>query len=541
MNIELAKKTINELSKMIQNMHKVNLFMQGYGCVDGTIIGTGRSDYTTDSTTYNLSIKDKKFALIDIPGIEGDESAFEAIIKQSLERSHIIFYVNGSGKKIENETLHKIKKYMHDGTSVYALFNVHCNAKSEKVLGIDKEYTQELEEAYRKQKKIVTQTENELISFLGENYKGYVSLNGLLGFCALAFSCGNRTSIKNEQEKNLRKNQIKYLKEYNGNKNCMLDDSHIPLLMNVIEKKIVSFDSDITQENLKKLRNRMNEMMLEISNLKKMEPKKLNGFINAYNEFTDRCCGAKNDFIRMMKHLASNIVTNTFYNLMNEIFDKIEQDQGKTKLDEIRNIVEMRKYSIAEEIQQGINENIDKAKEEFMEANEDAKERLKKDFDRGQLQFDISLTADNVKIDETFAAALKYNLKDFANHASKVAGLAISGACIGTLGGGPVGTAIGTAIGAVLGVLSSIWNFFVSEKKRINNAKVKIREAIDEQIEEMSMQVNEELKRLSYEQKISDYYNSLCNYVEIQKKKVSDIKKIINNVEKEMLEIYNTI
>ena len=78
---------------MIQNMHNVNLLMQDYGCVDGTIIGTGRSDYTTDSTTYNLIVKDKKFALIDIPGIEGDESAFETIIKRSLERAHIIFYV----------------------------------------------------------------------------------------------------------------------------------------------------------------------------------------------------------------------------------------------------------------------------------------------------------------------------------------------------------------------------------------------------------------------------------------------------------------
>ena len=541
MNIELAKKIINELSKMIQNIHKVNLLMQDYGCVDGSIIGTGRSDYTTDSTTYNLSIKDKKFALIDIPGIEGDESAFEAIIKQSLERAHVIFYVNGSGKKIESETLHKIQKYMHDGTSVYALFNVHCNAKSEKNLVIDKEYTQELEEAYRKQKKIVTQTENELISFLGENYKGYVSLNGLLGFCAVAFLNVNRTSIKNEQDKNLRKNQIKYLREYNDNKDCMLEDSHIPLLMNVIEKKIDSFDSDIMQENIKKLKNRMNEMTLKISNLKREEIKKLNSFINTYNEFTNRCCDAKNDFLRTMKHLVSNTVTDVFYNLMNEIFDKIEQDQGKTKLDEIQNIVEKRKNSIVEDIQQGINEKINKAKAAFMEANEDAQERLKKDFEKGQLQFDISLTADNVKIDETFVDALKYNLKDFANHAGKVTGLAISGAGIGTLVGPGVGTSIGAAIGAVLGVLSSIWNFFVSEKKRINNAKAKIREAIDEQIEERSIQINEELKKLSYEQKISDYYNSLCEYVAEQKKIISDVKRIISNVENEMLEIYSSI
>ena len=516
--------------------------MQDYCCVDGTIIGTGRSDYTTDSTTYNLSIKDKNFALIDIPGIEGDESAFEDIIKQSLEKAHIIFYVNGSGKKIESETLQKIKKYMRDGTSVYALFNVHCKPKNERILGIDKEYRKELEETYIKQNKIIEQTEKELVPFLGDNYKGYVCLNGLLGFCALAFLYGNRTSIKNDQDKNLRKNQIKYLKEYNNDKDCMLEDSHIPLLMNVIEKKIDSFDLEIMQENVKKLRNRMNEMMLKISNLKKEETKKLNGFINAYNEFTDRCCDAKNDFIRIMKHVASNTVSNAFYELMNEIFDKIECDQGKTKPSEIQDIVEKRKDSIVKKIQQGINEKIDKATKTFIEANEDAQERLKKDFEREELLFNISLKVVKIEIDEAFFSALKYSLKDFAKHYSLTVGsLGISGAGIGTIINPGIGTAIGAAIGAVLGALSSLWNYFVSKEERINNAKVKIREAIDEQIKEVTKQINKELKKVSYEQKIGEYYNSLCNYIEIQKKKINDVKGIINNVEKEMLEIYSTI
>ena len=79
------------------------------GCVDGRIIGTGRSDYTQGSTEYNLTIGDKTFALIDIPGIEGDESKFEEIIRDSLDKAHTIFYVNGSGKKLEQATLEKVK------------------------------------------------------------------------------------------------------------------------------------------------------------------------------------------------------------------------------------------------------------------------------------------------------------------------------------------------------------------------------------------------------------------------------------------------
>ena len=239
---------------MIDKIKHVNSIAENLGCVDGTIIGTGRSDYTQGSTMYNLSIGNKGFALIDIPGIEGDESAFEDIIKQSLEHAHVIFYVNGSGKKIEQESLQKIKKYMHDGTSVWAIFNTHCKAKKERIPGIDKDYSEELKEAYSKQESIVRQTEEELVSFLGSNYKGSISLNGLLGFCSLAFDDKNNTSIRIENDKNLRRDQEKYLKEYLGNRNQMLEDSHISLLTRIIENKIGSFESDIIDENLKKLK-----------------------------------------------------------------------------------------------------------------------------------------------------------------------------------------------------------------------------------------------------------------------------------------------
>ncbi|MCQ2518147.1 MAG: hypothetical protein MJ119_05230, partial [Lachnospiraceae bacterium] len=131
MDTSLVKQLFEHLSVTLSQIDNVNCCASKIGCVDGTIIGTGRSDYTQGSTMYNLTIGDKRFALIDIPGIEGDESAFEAIIKKSLEQAHLIFYVNGSGKKIEKESLLKIKKYMQDGTSVYAVFNTHCKAKKE--------------------------------------------------------------------------------------------------------------------------------------------------------------------------------------------------------------------------------------------------------------------------------------------------------------------------------------------------------------------------------------------------------------------------
>ena len=211
--VELQVKDL--ISKVIQHIssyEQLVMIERNKGCVDGKIIGTGRADYTQGSTEYNLTIGDKTFTLIDIPGIEGDERKYEDIIRESLDKAHTIFYVNGSGKKLEQATVEKVKKYMHDGTSVYAVFNVHCKAKKERIPGIDKIFEEELSTAYLKQEEIISQTENELHSFLGSNYKGSLSLNGLLSFCGYAVDEAGKSTIVDEKDKNLRSDQKNMLK-----------------------------------------------------------------------------------------------------------------------------------------------------------------------------------------------------------------------------------------------------------------------------------------------------------------------------------------
>ncbi|MFP6312361.1 AAA family ATPase [Helicobacter pylori] len=41
---------------------------------DGAIIGDGRSDFTLETKSYTLKHNNKTFTLLDVPGIEGDES-----------------------------------------------------------------------------------------------------------------------------------------------------------------------------------------------------------------------------------------------------------------------------------------------------------------------------------------------------------------------------------------------------------------------------------------------------------------------------------
>ena len=69
----------------------------------------------------------------------------------------------------------------------------------------------------------------------------------------MAFGKEGRTSIKDEKEKNLRRDQEKYVKEYHGDTEQMLEDSHIALIRETIEKRIDAFGSEIEEENFKKL------------------------------------------------------------------------------------------------------------------------------------------------------------------------------------------------------------------------------------------------------------------------------------------------
>nr|MBP9942727.1 hypothetical protein [Comamonas sp.] len=48
--------------------------------VDGLIIGTGEADFTKGNTLYPLNYKGKRFQLIDVPGIEGDESKYAHMV-----------------------------------------------------------------------------------------------------------------------------------------------------------------------------------------------------------------------------------------------------------------------------------------------------------------------------------------------------------------------------------------------------------------------------------------------------------------------------
>ncbi|MBT9137324.1 MAG: hypothetical protein DDT34_02414 [Firmicutes bacterium] len=91
--------------------------------VDGLIIGTGEADFTKGNTLYPLSYHGKRFQLIDVPGIEGDERKYAPMVREAVAKAHLVFYVNGTNKKPEKATAKKIRSYLKFGTQVCPLIN----------------------------------------------------------------------------------------------------------------------------------------------------------------------------------------------------------------------------------------------------------------------------------------------------------------------------------------------------------------------------------------------------------------------------------
>lgn len=96
---------------------------------DGAIIGDGSSDFTRQTQRYNVELDGYKFALLDVPGIEGKEGLVLKEIEDAVQTAHAVFYVTNqpappqTGDDQRQGTLEKIKTHLKDQTEVWTIFN----------------------------------------------------------------------------------------------------------------------------------------------------------------------------------------------------------------------------------------------------------------------------------------------------------------------------------------------------------------------------------------------------------------------------------
>ena len=215
---------------------------------DGEIVGDGRQDFTKDYHEYNLTIKNRPFVLIDVPGIEGNEKLFENRISEALRKAHIIFYVNGHNKPVDRGTAQKIKHYMSDGVKVTVLYNVRGNVEQY-------EFPEDRASFINPSiKTVLKNIDSTFSSLLGNKYNKSIPVQGLLSMCAYGDFSVSRRDLNKKQNSLLNFFQ----EDCRGNKeqarHLIKHFSNIDQIINLIEEKSYDFKEVIFNANMIKLK-----------------------------------------------------------------------------------------------------------------------------------------------------------------------------------------------------------------------------------------------------------------------------------------------
>lgn len=398
---------------------------------DGLIVGDGRHDFTKTYEEYHLSIAGHPFTLIDVPGIEGNESEFKDVIKTALHKAHCIFYVQGHNKKPDRATAEKIKKYLGDWVKVYSIYNVRGG-----VSNYDEEEEREtlITSGILKAESLIRA---EFKTILGDVYAGHVTLQGLLAMSAKAsFSSKREDLIRGQQ---------KLLKYFGGSADKVLEFSQFKTLITLVEQKSSNFKSEIIEANKQKLISLAGNIATDIEQVMESQKNYLANLESNLRTINREVCNNSMDSaLRNITNKTRNAITSAYGELKSEIFDLIDNEPSNIN-------------QLAEQYQEDVIENLENriksiVNDELKKVRDTANRKIK-DLDGVNIkpiQFNQSIDLET-EIDFSGALGeLDIDLADVLSWTAKTAGTAATGALVGFFIPG-IGTLIGAGVGAFVG------------------------------------------------------------------------------------------
>lgn len=509
--------------------------------VDGKIIGTGESDFTKSYVKYELNYKDKPFILIDLPGIEGEESKYEKIIKEALAKAHAIVYINGTNKAPEVGTIEKIKNYLRDNCLVYSIYNVKGKADSYEF----EEDRISLGNTHKDSNVVLNETDKKLSKVFDKDYyKKCIMVQGLLSFSSLANINSKISSIIPSRNADLIKAQKSYLECFQDY-NSMRKFSQIDDMALIIKDKVDTFEEDIKRSNIKKVLVRVNDILEKLKDKKE----KYDKIVADSKKETEDFKKSINDYIESFDNNYRNKLKNLYDKFFNDIREKMFSEietmgriVGKNDRirieNEIKEYVDNRKIELENEIKKVldnlINELIDNMKNRL--------ERFKTDLMKIEELYNFDNISD-FKIDMSLDIAfseMDIKFKEVGGILLDIGGFALAGFSVGSLFPG-IGNVVGAIIGGVIGLLLGIIDFLNPNRKR-EKAKNKAREDLNKHKKEVNDNIKNNVEKIT--SKIKDTTNQLNNNIDnIYNKQVyildllsNKIKKL-EKIEKELKEI----
>lgn len=224
---------------------------------DGEIIGNGLSDFTRHTQRYDMALNGQPFALLDVPGIEGNEGLVLSQIEKAVQTAHAVLYVTNqaappqTGDVERKGTLEKIKHHLGAQTEVWTIFNKKITNPKHSLIGrplVSEDEATSLEGLNEKMR-----------GQLGEHYREVFALSALPAFLAATdhFAPNSQNATR----------RSKILSDFSAQD--LLDKTRLSAFLYLLNGKLLDGSAaKITRANFNKAKGALDQTVTELDALK---------------------------------------------------------------------------------------------------------------------------------------------------------------------------------------------------------------------------------------------------------------------------------
>jgi hypothetical protein len=485
---------------------------------DGLIVGDGRHDFTKVYEEYHLSIEGHPFTLIDVPGIEGNESEFKDGIRKALRKAHCVFYVQGHNKQPDTATANKIKQYLGNWVKVYSIYNVRGGSSN-----YDEEEEREflLTSNVRKTEELIKGT---FKGILGDVYSGNITIQALLAMCAKAVFSSTREDLANTQRK---------LLKYFGTPEKILQFSQFQTIINIVNDKSQNFTNEIVEANKQKMISLANSVKADLDKVIEEQTEDITKLKEQLRYFRNNSANILSTTKKNLKNKTRGKLDNNYARLKTRIYEIIDDDSIKDKKRSIKNEQENIRTFLRYDINQIVCQELENAKSKLNAKRKELSGIASYEFEIPHFHVNFANIDFDGALDE-----LGLSLEDVIEWAGKTAGTAAAGAGVGALLGSIVpgaGTAIGAGIGAAIG---GVVHLFTGKDGK-SEAKNLISKAIEEDEERAWKKLSDSLSGIH--RTLDNQSHSIRNAVDRELSNIERMLDIVNRTQLHLQEFANNI
>lgn len=508
-----GKSTIIETFRILfrEKTRQIERDAKGHG-TDGIIVGDGQSDYTKYCTEYQLSVNGKPFVLIDVPGIQGEESEYREEIFKALSKAHCVFYV--LHEDFDSAIAEKVKSYLKDWGKVYAVYSVRgsssqfsSSASRESFLTADVLRMQDIIDKHFKR-------------ILSDKYGGIIPLIGLFGLCAVADFDPSKGSLLKTQQRLLKPERF-------ADSHHLFQFSRFQDLVDLVDMKSENFKQEIIEANKEKLKAQSEVVIDRIDQRIKVEQDETDRYRKRLKKFKKDITSCYRKSLEEIEYDIESAIDKSFDNYLVYTLRLIADDD--TSSDEKKKRVNNYMKRLKSTLTTRINEIFDKDISKLNQSIEEKRKELNPVNAFGNTSIgglnDIYLVGVSSAFD-----SIGFKWKDAGNMLLDVGGWAAAGSF-----GGVIGIAIGAGLGFIINIIK-----YLSGDRGKGKANQKVRAEIEKNRAAVKSSLGEMLRTV-FSPRFNESMNNAVAIVDKEYDRIESLSKIIENLQYQILDILETL